>query len=745
MTSAAASAPLVPIRLEMVQSLGAALGGDAGAELKMRIEQEIAALLSELGLAGTPGVEITSGPKTRPLRVVVHGFTVPYPMRLLLLSAQPDLASDPGLRSRSSNLIRSPAAWTALIKARLEAASPAEWAVSFVTWLTVNVIRLTPSCLVGDAQVAAYLGNRSEAADSERRAFVRQVLAGLLDLGVGLRSRDVVLSIMDVGVAAGASPTQITEQAFRRLRGYEVSLAAHPEYLSELLGSPVKETMAPGELPPDQALWQQFAYVGEAVREDLGLSPPRFRLVPDPSVAPGWLTVQLHDQRGWPVRGLRSNDLLVPESARRVSQHGLETRAMQNPYTGEEGAEVPATAGRVLDAAGLPYWTAAAFTAIVTHLALRRRVETLIGPAEVEILLAELALDHPDLVALTTRLFTITELTKVLRALVREGVPIRDLRTILEQLVLQEVGTVIDPDDDRRGDDGLASTQQLTRRIRRGLNSAISAQFAGRHRRLLALRADQEFQRRAVALLRSAEPSQEAQEQLLDELWEAVQQASRAGAHPVVITSDGARWAVRCLIDSEFPELPVLAESEIRNDIEVVLLPWTEARMTVDYLVVCDRVARFLTDSAGPSLRQDGPGTFSFSRGSATVTVEAAVRHDESTVITVSAWPPVEVAATPAILEWLATAPPERGVQILLERVEGAFRPVCSMVLLGDFLDPEELEFALATVTSVADEVQVDVERQGKVAVRGDKTSAHIDPPVAPQVTTSTHSRRADV
>jgi hypothetical protein len=716
----------------MIQPLRAALGGDAGAELKKRISQEIAALLSELGLTGTPEVEITSGPATRPLRVVVHGFTVPYPMRLLLLSAQPDLPSDPGLPSRSSTLIRSPAGWTSLVRARLDAASPAEWAVSFVAWLAANVIRLTPSCLVGDAQAAAYLGDPSEA-DSERRVFARQVLAGLLDLGVGLRSRDVVLSIMNVGVAAGASPTQIIEQAFRRLRSYELSLAAHPEYLGELVGSPVKEAMVPEDLLPDQAFQQQFDFVGEAVREDLGLPPPRFRLAPDSSVAPGWLTVRLHDQRGWPVRGLRPNDLLVPESARRVSHRGLETRAMQNPYTGEEGTEVPAASGPVLDAAGIPYWTAAAFTAIVTHLALRRRVETLIGPAEVEILLAELAVDHPDLVALTTRLCTITELTRVLRALVREGVPIRDLRTILEQLVLQDVGTVIDPDDDHPGDDALARVQQLAGRIRRGLNSAISAQFAGRHRRLLALRADQDFQCRAIALLRSAEPSEEAREKLLDELWEAVQQASRAGTHPVVITSDGARWAVRCLTDSEFPELPVLAESEIRNDIEVVLLPWTEARMTVEFLVVCDRVTRFLTDSAGPSLRQDDPCTFSFLRGSATITVEAALRHDKNTVITVSARPPVEVAATPAIYEWLATAPPERGVQVLLERHEQALRPVCSVVLLGDFLDPEELEFAVATVTSVADEVRVDVERRDKVAIGDEKTRL-----------TSSHGPRAD-
>jgi len=46
------------------------------------------------------------------------------------------------------------------------------------------------------------------------------------------------------------------------------------------------------------------------------------------------------------------------------------------------------------------------------------------------------------------------------------------------------------------------------------------------------------------------------------------------------------------------------------------------------------------------------------------------------------------------------------------------------MVLLGDFLDPEELEFALAMVIAVAHEVQARVERQD--SARTEETSARI-------------------
>ena len=347
----------VPIRLELAASLEAALREEASTALEVRIEDEVAALLAELGLPGMPAVEITTGPATRPLRVVVHGTTVRYPMRLLL-SAQPHFAVGPEPWSRSRDLMRSPAAWTSLIERRLEEAEPAEWAASFVCWLALTVIRLAPSCLVSEAQAAAYAGEGRADADSTDRAFARQVLAGLLDLGVGLRSRDAVLGVLTAGVTAAASPIQVIEQAFRRLRSYEIGLAAHPEYLGELIGSPVERAIASDELH-DDVLRQQFEYVGDAFREDLGLPSPRFRLTPDPSVEPGWLGVQLHDQRRWPVRGLRPNDLLVTESARRVGQLGLETRAMQNPYTGEEGAEVPAASGPDLDAAGIPYWTAA--------------------------------------------------------------------------------------------------------------------------------------------------------------------------------------------------------------------------------------------------------------------------------------------------------------------------------------------------------------------------------------------------
>jgi hypothetical protein len=522
---------------------------------------------------------------------------------------------------------------------------------------------------------------------------------------VGLLAKDIVTSAVDAGVATGSAPAQAVEQAFRRLRSYEVSFVAHPEYLGEVFGAPIEQPIEAEQIQ-DDSVRLQFDYVGQAVSKDLGLPSPRLRLAPDPSMPIGWMTVQLHDQRGWAARGLRPGNLLVLEPARRAGQRGLETRAMQNPYTGEEGAEVPAAAGPSLDEADVPYWSAGAFAAIVTHLALRRRVETLIGPAEVEILLAELALDHPDLVELAMQRFTITEVTAVLRALVREGIPIRDMRTILEQAVREDIGTVVETDGAPVPDDGTAGILHVISRIRRGLRAAISAQYSGPHHRLLALRASAEFERR-VAELELTEATPQAREQLLDELWEAVEQASRAGAYPLLITTDAARWPVRRLVDTEMPELPVIGESEFRGDTEVVSLPWKEETMAVEHLVIQDRVARLLAESAGPSLRTDSPGSFSFSRGSAAMTVELARREGTHTVITVSARPATELPALPATFERFATQGPEPGVQVLLEPHGGTLRPVCSLVLLGDFLDPEELEFALAAVTAAADRVQL--------------------------------------
>jgi FHIPEP family len=712
----------IPIRLDLVRALAASVQADTGKALALKVADETVGLLRSLGLPGEPEVTVRSSTATRPLRVAVHGAVVRYPMRLL--RSAPDLAP---LSEPTTSFARSPASWTSLIDTRLRGlptaadaddSTPLEWATGFASWLAMTAIQLAPSCLVGDGQAAAYLG-ATGLADPGRVAYVKDVLRGLLDLGVNVTARDTVLGASDAGITARCKPSQVVEQAFRVLRGYEVRIVAHPQYLAEL-GSPAPESSTPTGTQ-DDALRLQLEYVGEAVRADLGLPAPKFSLVAEPSIRKGWMAVELHDQRGWPGQGLKPGNLLVHESARRIAQRGLPVRAMQNPYTGEEAAEVSGSAAPNLDAADLKYWDAGAFAAILAHLALRRRVGDLVGAAEVEYRLQELSKEQRDLVELTTGLYTVTELIGVLRALVREGLPIQDLRSILEQLVRYDIGLLMESYADCSSGYEPNNVERLTSAVRRGLSAVVTEQHAGRSRRLLALRTDREFEQRACALRprrlssrdtpppaatpESAIADEQAADHLLDRIWAAVTQVSEARARPVLVTSDGARWAVRHLVESEIPELPVLAVSELRPDVDVVLLPWKEDRMAIQYSVVCDRVARILTTLAGPSLRGLDSATFSFYRRSTEITVRVSVWHGQSTVVAVSARPDLTLPADPAVFERFATRPPETAVQVLLERVGDHVRPHCSFLLLGDFLDREELEFAISEVTSVSEEL----------------------------------------
>jgi hypothetical protein len=694
---------------------------DAGKALALKVADGTVGLLRSLGLPGKPVVTVGSSTVTRPLRVTVHGAVVRYPMRLL--ESAPDLVS---LSESAAGFVRSPASWTSLVDTRLcglrtaadaDDPTPPEWATSFASWLATTAIQLAPSCLVGDGQAAAYLG-ASRTADPGRVAYVKDVLRGLLDLGVNVTARDTVLGALDVGITTGCKPSQVVEQAFRILRGYEVRIVAHPQYFAEL-GSPVPRSSTPTDTQ-DDALRLQMGYVGEAVRADLGLPEPKFSLVAEPSIRKGWMAVELHDQRGWLVQGLKPGNVLVQESARRIAQRDLPLRAVRNPYTGVQVTEVSGSAAPDLDAANLNYWDAGAFAAILAHVALRRRVGDLVGAAEVEYLLQELSGEQRDLVELATSLYTVTELTGVLRALVREGLPIQDLRSILEQLVRYDIGLLMEWYADCSTDYEPNYVERLTSAVRRGLSVVLTAQHAGKSRRLLALRTDREFERQACAL-RSRRPSSrdtppaatpepamahtETADYLLDRIWAAIVQVTEARARPVLVTSDGARWAVRHLVESEIPELHVLAISELRPDVDVVLLPWEEDRMAVQYTVVCNRVARILTTLAGASLRGLDSATFSFYRRSTEITVRVSVWHGQSTVVAVSARPDLALPADPAVFERFATRSAETAVQVLLERVGDHTRPHCSYLLLGDFLDQEELEFAISEVTSVSEEL----------------------------------------
>jgi hypothetical protein len=718
---AASPDAVVPVRVALAPALLDVLDGDDRGVVDA-VSGAVEAVLDRLDLPGTCHAEVAARPSgSRLLELSLNGVRCRHPIRVLqsLQLEQPG-ADDAGEGSGAvpARRFSAPAAWTAAVQAhvaglRSQPGGPSRaraWVAGLAGWLAGTTAALNPGRLVGPAQAAAVLGRAGTAGASGAvdPGTARAVIAGVLDLGLRVGDGTDLVRTLELGARTGASVLQVVEQVVRLAGRRDVSLQAHPDTLGRLTGLPAVERPLPLEQVPDGVLRDQLSYLLDSLQGDLDLPAPDIVVEPDPGMDPGWLTVRVQDQRGWAVPVQGSDRLLVAESARRLRHRGLVAEVVRHPYTGEEMAEVDATAAPVLEEAGVPSWGPGGAAAVILHLALRRRAGQLIGPAEVEQRLARTAVHQPDLVGLAAHVCTVTDLTRLLRALADEGIPVRDLPSILEHLALPDWPA--DVPAPVRAPDAVETDEERLARVRRGLRALVTEQCTGSRRALLALRPPQGWTDRVLALaalpqgdVGSAE--EDERDALVDQLWEVGEAVSDARGRLVLLVPDKLRWPVRSLVAQEAAEWVVLADREVLPDVQTTLLPWQGSEVQVREQIVRDRVAALVHRAAGAAVEPASDGSLGFSVDGVPVTVAVRRWRDSSVIVTVSARPDVDLPATDDTCRRVATWAPDVGVHVTVAEQGGKLRLRCTSSLLGDFLDPEELGFAITVVVSAAREL----------------------------------------
>ena len=153
------------------------------------------------------------------------------------------------------------------------------------------------------------------------------------------------------------------------------------------------------------------------------------------------------------------------------------------------------------------------------------------------------------------------EVQRVLQALLRERVSVRDLETILEALA-EHAGRTKD-------------TDILAEHVRRGLGRRIAQQYRGADGRLRALALSRSLDARLAALGGQADAGPtaalgaDATRILVRAIAMAVGPLVEAGYPPVVLTSAEARPVLKDLTRADLPRLVVLSHREIPRDTPV--------------------------------------------------------------------------------------------------------------------------------------------------------------------------------
>lgn len=198
-----------------------------------------------------------------------------------------------------------------------------------------------------------------------------------------------------------------------------------------------------------------------------------------------------------------------------------------------------------------------------THLSevVRRHAYELLGRAEVIQLVENLKKTSPELVEeAIPNVLSYANLERILRSLLKEGVPIRDLATILETAV-----------------DSLATTKDMDlvcENIRVALSRTITRRFC-EHGQLRVVTLDAEVEKRVIGSLSKNEQGiylamgPDLMQGIVTQLGEYLKKFSDLSQTPIVLTSQVIRIYLSRMLSQFYPSVYVLSFNEITSDVQI--------------------------------------------------------------------------------------------------------------------------------------------------------------------------------
>ncbi|MCY0386027.1 flagellar biosynthesis protein FlhA [Robbsia sp. Bb-Pol-6] len=203
----------------------------------------------------------------------------------------------------------------------------------------------------------------------------------------------------------------------------------------------------------------------------------------------------------------------------------------------------------------LGYTVVDAGTVVATHLnhVVTSHAAELLSRQEVQQLLDRIGRDAPKLIEdLVPKVISLTSLQKVLQALLDEGVPIRDMRTILDVLA-EHAPKINDP-------------YELTALTRLALGRAITQQVAPGTTEMSVMGLDPMLERVLSQALANGsqgglEPGLAAT--LLQQTQQAIEHQQNQGFPPVLLVQHGLRALLARFLRRSMPQLKVLSYAEV--------------------------------------------------------------------------------------------------------------------------------------------------------------------------------------
>jgi len=309
----------------------------------------------------------------------------------------------------------------------------------------------------------------------------------------------------------------------------------------------VEGTQGTALLDRIKALRRQFA-------ESMGFVVPPIHIRDNLQLRPNEYAIMLKGVEVAKADVLPGHLLAIdPGTGQRGLVQGIATK---EPAFGLPALWVPEEAREQAQMAG--YTVVDAGSAIATHLSelIKRHGSELLGRQEVQTLLDEVGKSHPKLVEeLIPTLVPLGTVVRVLGNLLKEGIPIRDLRSILEAISDHATTT--------------KDAEVLTEYARQALARTITKQYLAPDGTLQVItldpRLDRSLAEQAAALppgaMLNLDPT--LSHKLLTGLKQAAERVAARGQQPIVLCSQVVRRHLRRHSDRQLHAVPVMGLNEV--------------------------------------------------------------------------------------------------------------------------------------------------------------------------------------
>ncbi|MBE5864833.1 MAG: flagellar biosynthesis protein FlhA [Lachnospiraceae bacterium] len=201
---------------------------------------------------------------------------------------------------------------------------------------------------------------------------------------------------------------------------------------------------------------------------------------------------------------------------------------------------------------------------IATHLTeiIRQHIAELLTRQDVQNLVNNVKENHPSLVEeLLPKLLGLGEIQKVLQNLLKEGISIRDLLSIMETLADYAPTT--------------RDTDILTEYVRQSLKRAISTKFFMSHEATSVVTLDPKIEQEIMGSVKQTESGAflnldpARARAIIDSVGAEMQKLENLGKAPIIITSPIVRIYFKRLTEEYYRDLVVVSYNEVESNVEL--------------------------------------------------------------------------------------------------------------------------------------------------------------------------------